>query len=179
MFVTTKIETRQFARAIAAWLRPGDVIRLDGGLGAGKTTVVQWIAEALGVHDEVTSPTFSLIHCYESPHFMLYHLDLYRLEDPQELEVIDIDEVFTPLNAVTFIEWAQRAEEELPPHAFRLSLTPSVPKVAGEAVASDAVEQAREIHFEASPEDAEGCRRVADFWAHFRSSESRKAEEKG
>lgn len=170
MLFSTKNDTRQFAYALAKWLRPGDVIRLDGNLGAGKTTLIQWVAEALGVHEEVTSPTFSLVHCYEARDFDLYHLDLYRLEDPQELEEIDIDEVFVPLRAVTFIEWAERAEGELPPFIFRLTIIPSEENQSAEGGSCEAENQAREIRLEAAKEDANGCRRVADFWSHFRLS---------
>ncbi|MDY3052185.1 MAG: tRNA (adenosine(37)-N6)-threonylcarbamoyltransferase complex ATPase subunit type 1 TsaE [Ndongobacter sp.] len=110
----TKEQTKKFARHLAAALKPGDVFRLDGDLGAGKTTLVQWVSEARSVREAVVSPTFSLVRRYDSDLGTINHLDLYRIEDPQEIEELDYEELFYPEQGVTFIEWAQRAEEYLP-----------------------------------------------------------------
>lgn len=110
----TKEQTKKFAGRLAVALKPGDVFRLDGDLGAGKTTLVQWLSEARSVNQPVVSPTFSLVRRYDSDLGTINHLDLYRIEDPQEMEELDYETLFYPENGVTFIEWAQRVEEYLP-----------------------------------------------------------------
>lgn len=109
----TKEETRRWAASFAAQLRAGDVVSLEGDLGAGKTQIVQWIAQALGATSDATSPTFALVRQYPTRTVLLTHMDLYRLEYPEELEEMDIDAYFYP-DGITFIEWAKRAGDYLP-----------------------------------------------------------------
>jgi tRNA threonylcarbamoyladenosine biosynthesis protein TsaE len=90
-------------------LRAGSVIALHGTLGSGKTTFVKGLAAALGVRDLVTSPSFSLVNEYEG-HLQLFHVDLYRLQGPREL---DLDPVLSA-GGITVIEWAERGEGLLP-----------------------------------------------------------------
>lgn len=106
----------------AKTLQAGDVVRLDGDLGAGKTQFVQWIGESLGVTSPITSPTFSLLQSYDSANGKIYHLDLYRLEDPQEIEGLDYEEYFYSETAITFIEWAERVEDYLPSDYIHLEI---------------------------------------------------------
>lgn len=102
-------------------LRAPRVIALSGEIGAGKTTLVQAICRGAGVAQEVTSPTFALVHEYAAPRFAVYHLDLYRLERPEELTNVGWDEIVTA-PAIVLIEWPERAGSRLPPEATPLLL---------------------------------------------------------
>lgn len=115
----------RFGRAARAPL----VVAISGELGAGKTTLVQAIARGAGVRQEVTSPTFALVHEYAAPAFPVYHLDLYRLERPEELTNIAWDEIVTS-DALVLVEWPERAGRRLPREAVRLALEhePSQPE---------------------------------------------------
>ncbi len=116
----TPEETRALARRFAAWLRPGDVLRLSGGLGAGKTCFVQGLAEGLGYDGNVTSPTFSLIQVYPGP-TPLVHADLYRLEDAQEVLGIGLAD-YLEAPYVCAIEWSERSPGLWPAGAWRIEL---------------------------------------------------------
>jgi tRNA threonylcarbamoyladenosine biosynthesis protein TsaE len=107
---------------LAARLKPGDVIALSGELGAGKTCLVKGIAHGLGIAQDVTSPTFTLIHEYQGGRLPLYHLDLYRLRHLAEAEAIGVDEYLAG-NGVTVVEWAERIDHILPAHTQRIRLT--------------------------------------------------------
>lgn len=108
-------ETRAAAAAVAPLLNPGDVVLLDGDLGAGKTTFTQGLASALGVDEPVTSPTFTLVHSYPtSAGFELYHVDVYRLESQREIADLALPELIDG-DAIAVVEWGQRAAPSLPP----------------------------------------------------------------
>ncbi|MFP4373490.1 MAG: tRNA (adenosine(37)-N6)-threonylcarbamoyltransferase complex ATPase subunit type 1 TsaE [Spirochaetaceae bacterium] len=113
-------ETRRVAAVLAAELRAGSVIALHGDLGSGKTTFVKGLAAALGVQDLVTSPSFSLIQEYEGQ-VPFFHVDLYRLQGPQEVELLDLAPVLDA-GGITVIEWAERAGDTLPEHAIHVTL---------------------------------------------------------
>jgi tRNA threonylcarbamoyladenosine biosynthesis protein TsaE len=104
-------ETIAVGRSIAASLKPPLMLILRGDLGAGKTTLVKGIVEALGAGEpeDVTSPTFTLVHEYESPDqsTKLYHLDLYRLEEDRQLLSLGIDEMLDS-GSVVLIEWGEK-----------------------------------------------------------------------
>ena len=102
-------ETFDLGRRFAAELRPGDVLALAGELGAGKTQFVKGLAVGLGVEEPVTSPTFTLVH----EHAGLTHLDLYRLEQPEEVLAIGLDD-YLESGSVTVIEWADKFEVLIP-----------------------------------------------------------------
>jgi len=105
-------ETRGVGREIGRRLKPSDYICLYGELGAGKTTLVQGIAEGLGVEEEyITSPSFALVNEYHG-RLVLYHIDLYRLSEPDELEGIGFTEF--PGEGVVALEWPERAGLLLP-----------------------------------------------------------------
>ena len=112
--------TRGFGRRLGRLLRPGDVVGLIGPLGSGKTCLAQGIIEGLGVRGPIPSPTFTLIHQYRG-RLPVYHFDLYRLEDPRELEELGAEEYFYG-DGVTIIEWAERAGDYLPRSYLRLEL---------------------------------------------------------
>lgn len=114
-------ETRRVARELAQSLSDGDAILLSGDLGAGKTQFAQGIAEGLGVPEPVTSPTFNIMFEYASGRIPLYHFDLYRLEDAQQLEDIDFYELVdesTP--GIALIEWADMFPDEMPEGATQV-----------------------------------------------------------
>jgi tRNA threonylcarbamoyladenosine biosynthesis protein TsaE len=111
-------ETIEVGREIAKFLDPPKIVLLRGGLGAGKTTLVKGIAAGLGVAEpeEVTSPTFTLIHEYAGRSvehanlgatILLYHLDLYRIENQRQLDTLGMDELMTP-QSVLLIEWGEK-----------------------------------------------------------------------
>lgn len=91
-------------------LRAGDLIFLSGGLGAGKTCLVRGIARGLGIDDAVSSPTFALVNSYRGP-LPLYHLDLYRLQSGEDLDLIGLDEMVEEA-AVVIVEWGERVIQD-------------------------------------------------------------------
>src|SRR5258707_10505600 len=102
-------ETTELGRRLAAELNPGSVVLLRGDLGAGKTTLVKGIAEGFQAAraDDVTSPTFTLIHEYRSSRANLYHIDLYRIDTERELETLALDDLITP-TSILLIEWGEK-----------------------------------------------------------------------
>jgi len=102
-------ETIAFGRTLAAKLSPPLLILLRGDLGAGKTTLVKGIAEGFGAAsaDDVTSPTFTLVHEYRGPRAALYHIDLYRVDTERELETLGLDDLVGPGN-ILMIEWGEK-----------------------------------------------------------------------
>lgn len=104
------IKTKEFATRLGTLVSPGDVITLEGDLGAGKTTFTQGLAVGLGVKRNVTSPTFTIIKEYQG-RIPLYHMDVYRLEDAEE--DIGFAEYFYG-TGITIIEWAQYIDDFLP-----------------------------------------------------------------
>ncbi len=103
-------ETIELGRKLAAELRPPKLVLLRGDLGAGKTTMVKGIAEAFEAasQDDVTSPTFTLIHEYRGPEVSVYHIDLYRLETARELETLGLDELISDERNIVLIEWGEK-----------------------------------------------------------------------
>ena len=107
--------------ALAGMLRPGDVVSLTGDLGAGKTTLVQGAARALGVQDPVLSPTFLLVREYEG-RVPIYHLDVYRLERLQEVLDLGFEELMDR-RAIVFVEWGDAIDMLLPAEHLQVELT--------------------------------------------------------
>lgn len=104
-------ETVELGRKLVTQLRPPKLVLLRGELGAGKTTLVKGIAEGFGAarQDDVTSPTFTLIHEYRSPKVTVYHIDLYRIDTERELETLGIDDLFGE-DSVLLVEWGDKFE---------------------------------------------------------------------
>ena len=136
--------TKAFARKLVTSLTSGGLLLLEGELGAGKTTFVQGMAEALGVTQRVTSPTFTLLNVYETHHHLirqLVHVDLYRLHGVAETTELDIPLWLSRLDALVVIEWPERAPElwgnPLGSISFRLGETMShrVLEVTGQIAA--------------------------------------------
>jgi len=103
-------ETIALGRELAAKLHDLRMVILHGDLGAGKTTLVKGIAEGLEAasQDDVTSPTFTLIHEYRGPEVTLYHVDLYRIETERELATLGLDELIASDGNLTVIEWGEK-----------------------------------------------------------------------
>jgi len=102
-------ETIAFGRTLAKILTPPKLVLLRGDLGAGKTTLVKGIAAAFdaAAEEDVTSPTFTLIHEYRGPHANLYHIDLYRIDTPRELDTLALDDLRSE-NSILLIEWGEK-----------------------------------------------------------------------
>jgi tRNA threonylcarbamoyladenosine biosynthesis protein TsaE len=102
-------ETIAFGRSLTELLKPPKLVLLRGELGAGKTTLVKGIAEGFQAagEDDVTSPTFTLVHEYRGAQVNLYHIDLYRVDTPRELETLGLDDLITP-DSVLLIEWGEK-----------------------------------------------------------------------
>jgi len=103
-------ETIELGRKLAADFRPPRLVLLRGDLGAGKTTMVKGIAEAFEAasQDNVTSPTFTLIHEYRGPEVSVYHIDLYRIDTPRELDTLGLDELINDDRNLVLIEWGEK-----------------------------------------------------------------------
>ncbi|ATH59658.1 MULTISPECIES: tRNA (adenosine(37)-N6)-threonylcarbamoyltransferase complex ATPase subunit type 1 TsaE [Staphylococcus] len=109
----------QFGEILTKHLSAGDIILLNGDLGAGKTTLSQFIGKALGVKRNINSPTFNIIKSYQGETLKLHHMDCYRLEDSEE--DLGFDEYFED-KAITLIEWSQFITEFLPPEHLIINI---------------------------------------------------------
>jgi len=109
MILADEAATREVGARLAKLLRAGDVVLLEGPLGAGKTTLVRGLLAALGYGGEVPSPSFALVQPYESVSPPLWHVDLYRIEDPAELDELGLDTILG--DGALLVEWPSRAGE--------------------------------------------------------------------
>ena len=122
-FVTTsQEETIALGERLGALLQMGDVLVLTGDLGAGKTQLTKGIAAGMGVEDDVTSPTFNILMVYDGADMPLYHFDLYRLDDPDQLEDIGLYEMLDGDGACV-IEWGEQFSDEIGPERLDVYLT--------------------------------------------------------
>jgi tRNA threonylcarbamoyladenosine biosynthesis protein TsaE len=103
-------ETMALGRKLAPSLKNARMVILRGDLGTGKTTLVKGIAEGLeaATHEDVTSPTFTLIHEYRGSDVNLYHVDLYRIDTPRELDTLGLDELFAEEGNLVLLEWGEK-----------------------------------------------------------------------
>ncbi|MBQ1629114.1 MAG: tRNA (adenosine(37)-N6)-threonylcarbamoyltransferase complex ATPase subunit type 1 TsaE [Treponema sp.] len=124
MTLTTKTaeETIALGKKIGNLLRKGDVIAMQGTLAAGKTTITKGIAQALGIKETITSPTFCLISEYEGK-MPLYHMDVYRLEGGEDFVNLGTDDMIYG-EGVSIIEWSEKIMDELPKKTIILKLEP-------------------------------------------------------
>ena len=106
-------ETKKFGLTLADELAAGDVLALIGDLGTGKTALTRYIAEGLGITSRVNSPTFTIVKEYREGRLPLFHFDVYRVSDPEELFNIGCDEYFYG-DGLCVVEWADLIEEILP-----------------------------------------------------------------
>ncbi|HYI42740.1 MAG TPA: tRNA (adenosine(37)-N6)-threonylcarbamoyltransferase complex ATPase subunit type 1 TsaE [Sphingomicrobium sp.] len=119
MILADEAATREVGRALARQLRAGDVVTLSGGLGVGKTTLARAVLHALGHEGEVPSPTFAIVQPYEALDPPVWHVDLYRIEDPTEIDELGLD---SAADAVLIVEWPDRAGAGAWGDALQLSL---------------------------------------------------------
>jgi tRNA threonylcarbamoyl adenosine modification protein YjeE len=113
--------TKALGARIAAGLAVGDMIALEGDLGAGKTTLARAILRALGVSEDVPSPTFTLVQLYETPRLTVRHYDLYRIESPGEIDELGLDDALG--EGAALIEWPERGAGRLPPDMLHVVLS--------------------------------------------------------
>lgn len=123
ILLKTLADTLAFGRFLGQVAQSGDVICLDGDLGAGKTTLTQAIAQGLEVpaNDYVTSPSFAIFHEYQG-RLPLYHMDFYRLADAADVQDLGLDEYFF-LAGLTVLEWCERAEDLVPATRLKINMT--------------------------------------------------------
>ena len=122
LLVETLSQMDDVGKEIAQQLKMPACVHLSGDLGAGKTTLVKSMAMALGYDGVVTSPTYNLIHEYPTESAMLYHMDLYRLKDPEELEYLGIRDLYQN-DSLFLIEWPERAKGALVKATHLINIT--------------------------------------------------------
>lgn len=119
MILADEAATARIGAALARLARAGDVIALSGPLGVGKTALARGVIEALGHAGEVPSPSFAIVQPYEELDPPVFHVDLYRIEDPSEIEELGLD---SAADALLLVEWPERAGDNVWPEALSLSL---------------------------------------------------------
>ena len=122
MITHSPMETRAFGARLARSLRAGDVLLLEGDLGAGKSELTRGIAAGLGIDDPVPSPSFTILNVYETGRLPLYHFDWYRLREAEELFELGMDE-YLGGDGVAVVEWPSRCPEAVPPTCLVIRLT--------------------------------------------------------
>jgi tRNA threonylcarbamoyladenosine biosynthesis protein TsaE len=122
MMTNSAAETRELGMRLAEKLQAGDVILLEGELGAGKSELARGIAKGLGVTETVTSPSFTILNVYESGRIPLYHFDWYRLESAEELFELGMDE-YLGGDGIALVEWPERCPEAVPEDYLRIRIT--------------------------------------------------------
>lgn len=115
-------ETEALGRDLGKTLQPGSVVALSGPVGAGKSVLTRGIARGLGIDEPITSPTYTIVSEYDKGRIPFYHMDLYRLESPDEFELIGGEELFYG-KGICVIEWYELIEGLLPEHALIIKIT--------------------------------------------------------
>lgn len=126
IYLEDENKTKEIGYKLGNLLTPGSVICLIGDLGAGKTTMTQSLAKALEVDDYITSPTFTIVNEYEGK-MPLYHFDVYRIGDPEEMYEIGYEEYFFG-EGVCLIEWSKLIEELIPEEAINIEIDKNLEK---------------------------------------------------
>lgn len=124
-FVINNIkQTKKLAQSFAKLLVGGEVILLNGDLGAGKTTFTKFVLQALGVKDNITSPTFTLMHEYKTKRFNIYHFDMYRLSDANEATALGFEEYLysEDKSSIVFVEWAENIKDILKGNFIKINI---------------------------------------------------------
>jgi len=122
IFLPTLHQTKAFGRKLGQQAEPGDIISMDGGLGAGKTTLTKFIGQGLGIPDHcyITSPTYSIIHEYQGGRMPLYHMDLYRLHGA-DLDELGLEDYIYG-EGLCVIEWPERLHDMMPEDRLHITL---------------------------------------------------------
>jgi tRNA threonylcarbamoyladenosine biosynthesis protein TsaE len=120
-------ETFKIAYDMAVKSKPGDIICLSGDLGVGKTVFTKGFAKGLGIEEPVVSPTFTIVQVYESGRMPLYHFDVYRIDDIDEMDEIGYEDCFFG-QGVSLVEWADKIEELLPDNCTRVTISKDLQK---------------------------------------------------
>lgn len=120
-------ETFEFGKELGKNASPGQIICLDGDLGVGKTVFTQGFAKGLGIEESVNSPTFTIIQIYEEGRLPLYHFDVYRIGDPEEMYEIGYEDYFFG-NGVCLIEWSTLIAELIPADAISVLIEKNLEK---------------------------------------------------
>ncbi|HVI42391.1 MAG TPA: tRNA (adenosine(37)-N6)-threonylcarbamoyltransferase complex ATPase subunit type 1 TsaE [Anaerovoracaceae bacterium] len=115
--IHNELDTREFGIELAKKLKPGDIVALMGDLGTGKTTLTKSIAEGLGIAEMITSPTFTIVQEYSGGRLPLYHFDVYRISDLEEMYELGYEEYFFG-RGVCVIEWADQIRELIPENSI-------------------------------------------------------------
>ena len=116
------LETANIAKAFAKTLKSGDVLCLNGDLGAGKTAFVQGLVKALGFSEPISSPTFTIVNCYEGGKFPIYHFDVYRIDDSDEMYEVGFEEYIFG-DGITIIEWSDKIKDILPEKRYDILIS--------------------------------------------------------
>lgn len=120
-------DTLEIGRSVAERCCPGDVVLLNGDLGTGKTVFAKGFALGLGISDPVSSPTFTIVQVYEGGKLTLYHFDVYRIADLEEMDEIGYEDYFYG-NGVCLVEWADLIRELLPERVMKVTLQKDLEK---------------------------------------------------
>jgi tRNA threonylcarbamoyladenosine biosynthesis protein TsaE len=116
-------ELAQLATQFASQLKPGCCVLLEGELGTGKTTFISQIVSQLGITELVTSPSFTLVNKYQGKQHKVYHLDLYRTNNEQELYNMDLDYYFNKKDYILFVEWAEKLGSFTPDEYIKIQIS--------------------------------------------------------
>ena len=120
MIINGLSEMKKFANKLASGLREGDVLNLIGEMSAGKTTLTGFISQYFSIENS-SSPTFAIVNIYEGD-IKIYHLDLYRFDDPDEILDIDYETYFYPDGGLTILEWAENVSDYLPDDMINIEI---------------------------------------------------------
>lgn len=120
-------DTYAIGKALSEQAAPGSVYCLNGDLGTGKTIFTQGFAAGLGISGPVNSPTFTILQVYEDGRLPLYHFDVYRIEDPEEMYEVGCEEYFTA-GGVCLVEWAELIHEMIPEDAVQITIEKDLTK---------------------------------------------------
>ena len=122
VYSTSERQTQRLGHCLGACLRAGDVVLLEGEMGAGKSVLTRAAARGMGVEGPVPSPTFTILNIHEGTALRLYHFDLYRLEGEDALYEMGLDEYIPARDGASLIEWPQMAAEAMPQDALHVEI---------------------------------------------------------
>ena len=143
MIINNLEEMKIFANKLASGLKEGDVLNLIGEMSAGKTTLTSFISQYFSI-DDSSSPTFAIVNIYEGD-IKIYHLDLYRFDDPDEILDIDYETYFYPDDGLTILEWGENVADYLPEEMINLEIR-KIDENKREVTISDDSRRGRELN---------------------------------